>query len=98
MYEQPASSVYPDVVKLAGGAEAVVKLALARIQAGQPVEALHLTDMALAAEATNQAAWQARLKALELLLARCRNSNERGWLMLSINETKTRIAAAGTGR
>lgn len=98
MYEQPASSVYPDVVKLAGGAEAVVKLALARIQSGQPVEALHLTDMALAAEATNQAAWQARLKALELLLARCRNSNERGWLMFSINETKAKIASVGAER
>src|SRR5437764_14682899 len=54
MYETPASAVYPDVVKLAGGAEAVAKLAMERAQAGQAVEALHLSDIALAAEAPNK--------------------------------------------
>ncbi|MEP7340322.1 MAG: alkyl sulfatase dimerization domain-containing protein, partial [Acidobacteriota bacterium] len=91
MYEKPASSVYPDMVKLAGGAEAVAKLAMERAQAGQAVEALHLSDMALAAEATNKTALQAKLKALETLRERCRNSNERGWLDFSINETKRRL-------
>ncbi len=92
MYERPVSSVYPDVVKLAGGAEAVAKLAMERAQAGQAVEALHLSDIALTAEATNQTALQAKLKALETLRERCRNSNERGWLDFSINETKRRLS------
>jgi len=30
MYETPASSVYPDLVKLAGGPNAVAKLAMKR--------------------------------------------------------------------
>src|SRR5215813_9110529 len=54
MYEKPASSVYPDVVKLAGGADAVARLAMERAQAGQAVEALHLSDMALAADPKSQ--------------------------------------------
>src|SRR5262249_10227339 len=43
MYETPASAVYGDVVKLAGGPGAIARRARERLQAGQPVEALHLT-------------------------------------------------------
>jgi len=92
MYELPASSVYPDVVKLAGGPDAIVKLAMERVQAGQPVEALHLTDIALAADRNHRKALEARLKALEVLRERCRNSNERGWLDYSINVVKSKLA------
>jgi alkyl sulfatase BDS1-like metallo-beta-lactamase superfamily hydrolase len=88
MYETPPSSVYGDVVRLAGGPDAVTKLALERIEAGRAVDALHLTAMALAADAANQAALAARLKALESLRDRCRNSNERGWLDYSIKVTQ----------
>ncbi len=91
MYEKPAASVYPDLVKLAGGADAVAKLALERAQAGQAVEALHLGDIALAADAKNQTALQAKLKALETLRDRCRNSNERGWLDFSIHQLKLKL-------
>jgi len=34
MYELPSSSVYPDVVRLAGGADAVVKLARKEFRPG----------------------------------------------------------------
>src|SRR4029453_5606601 len=37
MYETPATAVYPEVVKLAGSADAVAKLAMERAQAGQAV-------------------------------------------------------------
>src|SRR6185369_4685177 len=62
MYEQPAGSVYADVVKLAGGADAIVKLATERLQAGQTSDALRLTEMALAADAVNPQALAVRLK------------------------------------
>src|SRR5262245_42109026 len=91
MYEKPATSVYPDLVKLAGGAEVVARLALERAQAGQALDALHLSDVALAAEATNKSALQAKLRALETLRSRCRNSNERGWLDFSINDMKRKL-------
>jgi hypothetical protein len=64
-----------------------------RAQAGQAVEALHLSDIALAADANNQPALQAKLKALETLRSRCRNSNERGWLEFSINQVKSKLGA-----
>ncbi|HEY7547716.1 MAG TPA: MBL fold metallo-hydrolase [Blastocatellia bacterium] len=91
MYEQPASSVYADLVKLAGGADAVAKLAGERTAAGKPIEALHLTSIALAAVPSNHAALEARLKALEALRDQCRNSNERGWLDYSITATKSKL-------
>ena len=93
MYEKPASSVYTDVVKLAGGPDAVAKLAMERAQAGQAVDALHLSDIALAADPNHQPALQAKLKALETLLSRCRNSNERGWLEFSIKQIKSKLGS-----
>jgi alkyl sulfatase BDS1-like metallo-beta-lactamase superfamily hydrolase len=94
MYEQPVSSVYPDVAKLAG-AENIAKLAMERAQAGQAIEALHLSDIALTAEAINKTALQAKLKALETLRERCRNSNERGWLDFSINQIRQTMNKLG---
>ena len=91
MYEKPSAAVYPDLVKLAGGAEAVAKLAMERALAGQAVEALHLGDIALTTDAKNQTALQAKLRALETLRERCRNSNERGWLDFSISQVKLKL-------
>jgi alkyl sulfatase BDS1-like metallo-beta-lactamase superfamily hydrolase len=91
MYEMPASAIYPDVVKLAGGADAIAKLAMERAQAGRAIEALHLSEMALSTDINHQAALQAKLKALELLRAQCKNSNERGWLDFSINAVKQKL-------
>ena len=95
MYEAPASSIYPDLVRLAGGPDSVVKLAMERVNAGQPVEALRLTEVVLAGEGGNKAALETRLKALELLVSRCRNTNERGWLDYAIRTTKAKL---GEGR
>ena len=94
MYETPVSAVYADVVKLAGGPDAIAKLALERAQAGQAVEALHLSEMALAVDGKHQVALQAQLKALETLRARCKNSNERGWLDFSINGVKSKLSSS----
>ncbi|HLG16827.1 MAG TPA: MBL fold metallo-hydrolase [Blastocatellia bacterium] len=92
MYDVPVSSVYPDVVRLAGGADAVAKLATERAEAGRAVEALHLAEIALAADANHRMALEAQLKALTVLRDRCRNSNERGWLEYSISQTRKKLA------
>jgi alkyl sulfatase BDS1-like metallo-beta-lactamase superfamily hydrolase len=91
MYDTPASAVYPDVVKLAGGPGAIASLALQRVQAGDAVAALHLTDIALAADPNHRSSLEARLKALEILRSRCKNTNERGWLDYSVRLTKTKL-------
>ena len=91
MYSRPASSVYPEVVKLAGGGDAFAKLAVQHIEKGEPVEALYLTDISLAAEPNNKNSLDARLKALVLLRDQCRNSNERGWLDYFIRVTEQKL-------
>jgi len=93
MYETPPSSVYPDLVKLAGGPEAVVRLALEKFEAGKPVETLHLTDVVLASDPNNQAAFAARLKALEYLRERCENYVEAGYLEYGIRIAKEKLAS-----
>src|SRR5262249_17914524 len=67
MYETPVAAVYPDVVKLAGGPDALAKLAREHVQGGKPVEALHLTEMALTANPQHRGALEARLQALDAL-------------------------------
>src|SRR3984885_13342874 len=93
MYELPASSVYPDLVKLAGGPEPLVRLAFVKLEAGKPVEALHLTDVVLAYDQNNSAALGARLKALDYLRKRCENYVEAGYLDYAIKITKAHEAS-----
>jgi alkyl sulfatase BDS1-like metallo-beta-lactamase superfamily hydrolase len=93
MYETPPSSVYPDLVKLAGGPEPVVRLALEKFNAGKPVETLHLTDVVLASDPNNRAALEARLKALNYLQEHCENYIEAGYLDYEIGKTKEKLAS-----
>jgi alkyl sulfatase BDS1-like metallo-beta-lactamase superfamily hydrolase len=92
MYEVPPDSVYAELVKLSGGVDAVVKSAQARLDNSQPVETLYLTEVALKAQPDSRSALTVRLKALEMLVERCRNSNERGWLEFSVRETREKLA------
>ena len=91
MYETPTASVYPDLVKLAGGPDAVAALAIERTKTGDAVAGLHLTDIALAADPNHRKSLEARLQALEILRSRCKNTNERGWLDYGIKTTKARL-------
>jgi alkyl sulfatase BDS1-like metallo-beta-lactamase superfamily hydrolase len=93
MYETPASSVYPDLVKLAGGPEPLVRAALEKLDAGKPVEALHLTDVVLAYDQKNSGALNARLKALSVLRDRCENYVEAGWLEYGITKAKEKLGS-----
>jgi len=91
MYATPPSSVYGDLVTLAGGANTVAKSAADLLSQGEFVKALHMADVALVAEADNRAALAARLQALEALLERSKNSNESSWLRAGIRTTKSRM-------
>jgi alkyl sulfatase BDS1-like metallo-beta-lactamase superfamily hydrolase len=93
MYELPPSSIYPDLVKLAG-ADAVVRLAVEKVAASKPVEALHLTDVVLASDPKNSGALNARIKALELLRDRSENYVETGWLEYGIDKAKLQLKPA----
>lgn len=96
MFELPPSSIYPDLVKLAG-ADSLVHLAVEKVDAGKPVEALHLTDIVLASDPNNSAALNARIKAMQILLDRSQNAVESGWLEYGIGKAKQQLAPATPG-
>lgn len=93
MYETSPSATSADLVQLAGGAEAVSKRAAELVDAGELVRGLRLADAALASDAKNKAALAVRIKALEGLRAKSRNSNESGWLDYGLRTTRAALEA-----
>jgi alkyl sulfatase BDS1-like metallo-beta-lactamase superfamily hydrolase len=85
-----ASQAYGEIVRLAGGPDAVASRA-AELVASDPLRALYLTDMALAVDSTHRASLQARIAALKALDATSRNSNERGWLAAGLRDAEARL-------
>ncbi|HJY37487.1 MAG TPA: MBL fold metallo-hydrolase [Steroidobacteraceae bacterium] len=92
LYDVPVDAVFADLAKLAGGAAPIAQLAAQYVDAGRYVEALHLTEVALASDPQFRPALEARLKALESLKAKSKNSNERGWLDYHIRVVKKKVS------
>jgi glyoxylase-like metal-dependent hydrolase (beta-lactamase superfamily II) len=82
LYETPRSSVSGDLVALAGGAGPLAARAKARLAAGEPVEAMHLLEVALEAEPANADAKAVKRDVLQVLLDRAGgvNLSETMWL------------------
>ena len=93
LYAVPPASVHPEVVALAGGPAALAQAAQKHVASGQPLEALHLVDMALAAEPANRAALLAKQAALKLLLEQRgpQNFQEAGWLRATLRQTEAAL-------
>lgn len=89
----PARQAYPEMVRLAGGPDAVARRAN-ELAASDPLLALYLTDMALAADRANRIGLQARIAALQALERASTNSNERGWLAAGIRQAQAALNAA----
>jgi alkyl sulfatase BDS1-like metallo-beta-lactamase superfamily hydrolase len=85
------SQAYGEIVSLAGGPDAVAARAVS-LATSDPVRALYLTDMALAASPAHRPSLEARLKALQALVAKSDNSNERGWIATGIREVQAQLA------
>jgi alkyl sulfatase BDS1-like metallo-beta-lactamase superfamily hydrolase len=90
MYDVSPREAYPEVVAMAGGPEAVAARAQA-LAATDPVRALALTDMALAADASHLRTLEVRLAILRALDRASKNSNERGWLAAAMRDVETRL-------
>ena len=88
LYGVPRSSVDKDIVELAGGADRLADRARARLDAGEPLEALHLAAVALGADPGNRPALTVKRDASQLLLERSGQSNlsETMWLRSEIAE------------
>ena len=93
LYGVPRAAVDADLVELAG-ADALAARALAHIEAGKPLEALHLTDILLGADPTDKAALRVKKIASEHLLVASGSSNlsETMWLKSEIADADRRLA------
>ena len=89
LYDVPPSAVWADLVALAGGPDAIGASAKEHVAEGRPLEALHLTDIALSVAPDHAATREAKIAALEQLLVRSgkENYSEVAWL-------RTELAAA----
>ncbi|MFN8027439.1 MAG: alkyl sulfatase dimerization domain-containing protein [Acidimicrobiia bacterium] len=79
LFHVPVSAVAGDVVA-AAGADSLVAAARARVDAGEPLEAIHLVEMVLAVEPEHAGARAVGVDAHEALRAEATNFWERAWL------------------
>lgn len=95
LYGVPRSSINADLAELAGGADKLAERARARLGADQPLEALHLVDIALDVQADNASALAVKKDACQLLLERsgAQNLSETMWLRSEIAEAEQKLAA-----
>jgi len=93
LYHVPRSSVNADLVELSGGAEVLARRAKAHVEAGRPLEAIHLLDIALDVEPTHRNALEIKKAALQALLdaSRSKNLSETMWLKSEIAATETQL-------
>jgi alkyl sulfatase BDS1-like metallo-beta-lactamase superfamily hydrolase len=84
LYGVPSTAVAPDIVAAAGG-DALAAAARARLAADEPVAALHLTDLVLAAEPDHEEARRTAAAATRALLDASANFWERAWLRRSLD-------------
>jgi alkyl sulfatase BDS1-like metallo-beta-lactamase superfamily hydrolase len=94
LYGVPRSSVDADLAELAGGAGALAERARKKLQLGRPLEALHLLDIALGADAAHAMALAVKKDALEALLREAGGANlsETMWLKSEIAGVEGAIA------
>ena len=95
LFSVPASSVAPAIAELAGGADRLAERAASFVTDQKPLEALHLLDVALAADPSSVLARKVKREALELLLQQTGGTNlwERMWIA---SEIRALEAAAST--
>ena len=84
LYAVPPWSVHPDLVELAGGPDAVAKRAREKLDAGAPLEAIHLAEVALAAAPDHRGALETKLAAHERLEAESENFWLTSWIRKQI--------------
>jgi len=98
LYPVPREVVYAELAELAG-VDALVALAASHVEAGQPLHALHLLEIAIGAEPANRGALETRRAALEQLREAAKplnNSYELDWLRYRIEATDRALGAAAS--
>lgn len=93
LYGVPAASVSADITELAGGADALALRAERYLDQKQPLEALHLINIALQAEPENRRALQGKIAAHRQLLEASggENFSEVMWLKSEIESAEAQL-------
>ncbi len=94
LYDVPAKAVYPDLLELAGGADAVAARAKSKMAQGEPVEAIHLGEVALSEAPTNVSALEVMIAAHEMLESQSENFWLTQWLRKQLSDLRGRLEAA----
>ncbi len=94
LYDVPATAVHADLVELAGGADAIARRAADKLDAGEPVEAIHLAEVALGAAPDNVSALEAMVAAHEVLEEQSQNFWLTQWLRKQLATHRASLAAA----
>jgi alkyl sulfatase BDS1-like metallo-beta-lactamase superfamily hydrolase len=97
LYPVPPWSVHPDLVELAGGADAVAKRAREKLEGGAPIEAIHLAEVALTVAPDHPGALEVDLAAHEQLEAESENFWLTSWIRRQIATLRERLGAIGRG-
>lgn len=94
LYAVPPRAIWSDLVELAGGTDPLARRAQERADAGEPLEAIHLSDIVLASEPGHRAALEAQLNALEQLLDETRGEpfDLTRWLETEIERVEQALA------
>jgi len=94
LYGVPRSSVSADLAELAGGVDAIAARARLKVEQDKPLEALHLTDIALSADPDCVSALQVKKDASARLLELSGSSNlsETMWLRSEIRIIDEKLA------
>jgi alkyl sulfatase BDS1-like metallo-beta-lactamase superfamily hydrolase len=85
LYSVPPGVIAPDLVSLAG-ADALARAAENRLQAGEPLAALHLTDIILSVDSGHTVAREVAAASTRALLSESDNFWERAWLTRSLGQ------------
>jgi alkyl sulfatase BDS1-like metallo-beta-lactamase superfamily hydrolase len=95
LYGVPRSSISADLAELAGGVDVLAQRARQKLEQDKPLEALHLTDIALGADPDNVSALTVKKDASARLLELSGGTNlsETMWLRSEIRLIDEKLAA-----
>src|ERR1700761_3206262 len=82
---------------MAGGVDALTERARAHVEAGEPVRALHFTDLALGVENDHRAAREVKIAAMQMLLDDWDGDafDEARLLELELRRERARVPSSG---
>jgi alkyl sulfatase BDS1-like metallo-beta-lactamase superfamily hydrolase len=96
LYGVPQRAIWGDLAQLAGGPDGLAARAQRYVEENKPLEAIHLTDIAIGVDPRHARARAAQIAALEMLIDQSGGTafDEMGWLENELRMAREAIAAS----